>query len=267
MPEAKTSLDYLSKLMPTFVTTSAYDQSMLAIQNKLDVTLCESACTESDIDHCMLGRMASRKLREVAEEICSLEIPDVRYRLNVPMSLDKRDIKITTTLDEALGDGMIEPGRALMESCVPMNSSKKAYRLLDLRRQNNVDLDGTVYIGGDHTDYQIMDLVRDGSGLSIAFNGSDFAVRGSSIAIIAKSATVGAVFAHVFYDKGIQAALDLASNWSRGFMDSGDFPDRNLGDRLLKERHAFPEVYVTADEDIDELAQRSEKARDKIMGR
>lgn len=267
MPEAKESMEYLSNLMPTFITTSAYEQSMLALEIELDVPLCESACTESDIDHCMLGRVASKELREVAEEICSLEIPDVKYRLNVPMSLDRKDIKITNTLDSALADNMIEPGRALMESCVPMNSSKKAYRLLDLRRQNSVDLDGTVYIGGDHTDYQTMDLVRDGSGLAIAFNGSDFAIRGSNIAIISESATVGAVFAHVFYDKGIQAVLDLADAWDRGFLDSGDFPDRNLGDKLLSEKTPFPEVYITENEDIDELTEKCEKSRERILGK
>ena len=267
MPEAKASLEYLSELMPTYITTSAYEQSMLALENELDIALCESACTESDIDHCMIGRVASKELREAAEKIGSLEIPDVRYRLNVPMSLDSRDIKIAKVLDDALSDGMNEPGRALMESCVPMNSSKKAYRLLDLRRQNSIDLDGTVYIGGDHTDYQTMDLVRDASGLSIAFNGSDFAVRGSNIAVISESATVGAVLAHVFYDKGIQAVMDLAEAWDDGFVDSGDFPDRNLGDHLLKEKDPFPEVYITADEDIDDLCEISEKAREKILGR
>jgi len=267
MPEAKTSMEYLANLMPTFITTSAYEQSMLALENELDIALCESACTESNIDHCMLGRVASKELREVAEEICALEIPDVKYRLNVPMSLDRKDIKITNVLDSALADNMNEPGRALMESCVPMNSSKKAYRLLDLRRQNSIDLDGTVYIGGDHTDYQTMDLIKDGSGLSIAFNGSDFAIRGSNIAVVSQSATVGAVLAHVFYDKGIQAVLDLAKEWDRDYLDSGDFPDRNLGDKLLSEEGPFPEVYVTDDEDMDELTQKCEKAREKILGK
>ncbi len=265
MPEARTTMDYLSKLMPTFITTSAYEQSMLALENELDVTLCEYACTESDIDHCMLDRVASKKLRAVAETICSLDIPDTEYRLNVPMSLDKKDIKITNTLDEALADGMDPMGRALMETCIPMNSSKKAYRLLDLRRQNSIDLDGTVYIGGDHTDFQTMDLIRDGNGLSIAFNGSEFAIRGSNVAVVSESSTVGAVLAHVFYDKGIQAVYNLIDEWDRDFLDSGDFPDRNLGDRLLGEPGPFPELYVTANEDLDELKEKSEKSRKKLM--
>ncbi len=267
MPESKTTLDYLSKLMPSFITTSAYEQSILALDNEMDVPLCEYACTESDIDHCMMDRVASKNLRKVAETICSLEIPDVEYLLNVPMNLDKKDIKITNTLDDALADGMDPMGRSLMETCIPMNSSKKAYRLLDLRRQNSIDLDGTVYIGGDHTDFQTMDLIRDGNGLSISFNGSEFALRGSNVAVISESATVGAVLAHVFYDKGIQAVYDLIEMWDKDLLDSGDFPDRNLADRMLSEPGPFPELYVTADEELADLKEKSEKARKRIMSR
>ncbi len=267
MPEAKTSLEYLAALLPTYITSSAYEQTMLAIENALDVPLCESACAESGMDHCVLGRVASKKLRETADTISSLEIPDTKYRLNVPMSLDEKDIKIPSVLDEALGDGMVETGRAFMESCVPMNSSKKAYRLLDLRRQNGIDLDGTVYIGGDHTDYQILDLIRDGYGLSMAYNASDFAIRGSTITVISESATAGAFLTDVFYDKGIQAVTDLADSWSRGYLESGDVPDSNLKERLLSERTPFPKVYVTRKDNMEDLIEESEKARARLMRR
>ena len=255
---------YLSRLMPSFITTSSYEQALMALEERLDAPLCESESTQYDYTTGLIGRPGSKALRDMAAEINSLEMPDISYKLDVPTSLDPRDIDIIRMLDECLGDGMNDEGRLAMESCQPMNSSKKAYRLLDIRRQCGIDLDGTAYIGGDHTDYQAMNLVKEHSGLSLAFNGSEIAVRGSNIAVISESATVGAVLAGAFYDKGIQAVMDLADRWDRGFADSGDFPDRHLGDRLLGEKH-FPEVYVTADADLDVLCEKSERMRDSMM--
>lgn len=80
---------------------------------------------------------------------------------------------------------------SLMESVTPVTSHKKAYQLLDIRRQTNIDLDSTFYMGGDNTDFQALDLVRDSGGVAVAFNGTDFAVRGSTIAILSKDSTVG----------------------------------------------------------------------------
>jgi energy-converting hydrogenase A subunit R len=257
-------MKYLADLLPTYITTSSYDQALMALEEKLRTPLCESEPTEYDYTTGQIGRIGSKVLREMAAEMNSLEIPDVTYQFNVPTNLDKRDIKIIQKLDHFLGDGMTDEGRLAMESCQPMDSSKKAYRILDLRRQRGIDLDGTIYIGDDHTDYQSLSLVKDSSGLAMSFNGSEIAIRGSNITVISESATVGAVLAGTFYDKGIQAVLDLADKWDRGFADSGDFPDRHLADRLLSEKK-FPEVYATDDVDLDDLCEKSEKMRDRMI--
>ena len=65
----------------------------------------------------------------------------------------------------------------------------------------------------------------------------------------------------------MNAVLDLADAWDRGFLDSGDFPDRNLGDKLLSEKTPFPEVYITENEDLDELTEKCEKSRERILGK
>ncbi len=261
---APAAMVYLSELMPTYITTSSFGQALMALEEKLGAPLCESECTEYDYATGQIGRIGSKALRDLASEMNSLEVPDITYQFNVPTSLDSRDVKIIQKLDHFLGDGMPDEGRLAMESCQPMTASKKAYRLLDLRRNNGIDLDGTAYIGNDHTDYQCMSLVKDSNGLSLSFNGSEIAVRGSNIAVISGSATVGAVLAGVFYDKGIQAVLDLADRWDRGFADSGDFPDRYLGDKLLAEKE-FPKVYATDDVDLDDLCEESGKMRERMM--
>lgn len=268
MPNAEVTLRYISRLMPTFITTSMYEHSVLEMEERLDAPLSECYCTHVELDQATFGRSESRKLREVAQTIASLRIPKTVYKLNIPMEVDEADVKIIKTLDTVFGDVMPElPAMSLMESTVPMSSHKKAYQLLDIRRQTNIDMDSTFYIGGDPTDFQPLDLVRDSGGAAVSFNGAEFAVRGCNVAIMSKDSTVGAVFAEEFYSKGIQAVYDLANNWDRKYLKNADFPDGHLVKRMLEfHPRKLPEVYLVDKKNVDEIAEKSDKFRKNLLG-
>ena len=58
--------------------------------------------------------------------------------------------------------------------------------------------------------------------------------------------------------------VDEQLGYLKSLADSGDFPDRHLADRLLSEKK-FPEVYATDDVDLDDLCEKSEKMRDRMI--
>ncbi len=265
MPGAKDAMKYLSALMPSYVTTSTYEQAMIPLMDALDAPLADSACSESLMDQSSFGRVYSKSIMKTAKKISGLEIPTKFYALGKETSLDSKDIKIIECMDEVLDEKIEGPGEHLMESSAMMVSSKKAYRLLDVRRSANVDLDGMVYIAGDHSDYQAMNLVQENGGLAISFNGSEYAVRGSSIAVISRSATVGALLSYLFYDKGIQAVTDLVKDWSRDALMGMGFTDRYLADQLLSETTPWPEVYLVDKDNVDAVAERSDKVHAMMM--
>ena len=265
MPGAEDAIRYLSKLLPTYVTSSTYEQAMLPLEEALDAPLADVACSQSLMDQSNFGRMYSKTIKKTAEKIAKLEIPETFYALEKETSLDSRDISIIEFMDDVLDEKIEGPGEHLMESNAVMNSSKKAYRILDIRRSVNVDLDGMVCIAGDHSDYQTMDLIREGNGLSISFNGSEYAVRGSSIAVISESATVGALLSYLFYDKGVQAVTDLVKDWSRDTLRYMGFTDRYLAEKLLSETTPWPEVYLVNKNNMDRIAERSDKVHSMMM--
>ncbi len=267
MPGAKEAMGYISSLLPTFMTTSMYEHGAMAAMDALDRPVLDLGCSQMSLDDHELGRPDARRIREMTESITALKVPKTEYALNVPMEIDEGDVKIIRTMDDILKTGIPETnGMALMESVIPMTSHKKAYRLLDIRRQTSIDLDATMYIGGENTDYQAMDLVRDSGGLSIAFNGTDFAVRGSNIAIMSNDATVGAMFVEQFYNRGIESALELAGNWDRKYIKKCDFPDENLVARVLEAHpRKLPEVCVVDKRNVDEIAAKSAAYRKKTL--
>lgn len=267
MPGSEDALRFVSKLLPTFVSTSIYEHGWLEVSERVDAPLCDPFYSRMDLDRTEFGRSDSRKIREMGDRITALRVPKTVYELNVPMEVDPADVKIIKTLDRILQDEMPgTPGMALMEGSTAITSHKKAYHLLDIRKQTNIDLDCTMYVGGEDTDYQCLDLVRDAGGVAMSFNGTDFAVRGANIAIMSKDSTVGAVFASLFNDRGIEAILNLAANWNRDYLKKCEFPDRSLLNRMLQAHpRKLPEVYAVDKNNVDEIAARSAEFRKKLM--
>jgi energy-converting hydrogenase A subunit R len=268
MPNSARTMKYISNLMPTYITTAVFEHCMMEILERLDSPLCQYVCSKLCIDQSMMGRSESRKLRDIAEEICKLKVPDTFYELNVPMELRDEDVKIIKLLDTIINETIPDWGAmALMESTEAVTSHKKAYRMLDIRRLTAIDLDCTMYVGSSSTDFQPLDLVRDAGGLSIAFNGEDFAVRGCNVAILSSDTTVVSIFASVFMDKGPLAAYELAENWSRDYLVNTDFPDVNLIKTFLREHpDDLPEVYAVDDDNVEEISKRSEEYRKTLLG-
>lgn len=267
MPGAEDALRYISRLLPTHVSTSLYEHAWIDLAERIDAPLCDVFCSKVDMDHMEFGRSDARRVREICERIASLKIPRTVYELNVPMEVNEKDVRIIRTMDDILKEEIPGlPAMGFMESVNAVTSHRKAYQLLDIRKQSSIDLDSTMYIGGEDTDYQCLDLVRDAGGVALSFNGTDFAVRGCNIAILSKDATVGAVFASLFNDRGIEAILDLAENWNRNYLKNCEFPDRNLLDRMLAAHpRKLPEVYAVDGSNVDEVAELSAEFRKKVF--
>ena len=263
MPNADRTMRYISNLMPAYINTSVFEHGMMEILDRLGAPLCQISDTKLCVDQSMMGRSEARKLRELAAEIATLRIPDTFYELNVPTELKDEDVTIIRTLDSVLPGKVSSLGAmGLMESVDPMTSHKKAYRMLDIRRLTAIDLDSTMYVGSASTDFQPLDLVRDGNGLSVSFNGEEFAVRGSNVAVLSEDTTVASVFASVFFDKGTVNATLMAENWSRDYLRKMDFPDQALLDSFLRENpDGLPEVHLVTEKNVDEVSKRSDAFR------
>ncbi len=267
MPNASRTMRYISNMMPSHITTSVFEHGMMEILDRLNIPLCQIADTKLIIDQSMMGRAEARRLRDLATEIAALRIPDTFYELNVPTELMDEDVTIIRTLDSVFPGKISSLGAmGLMESADPMTSHKKAYRMLDIRRLTAIDLDSTMYIGSASTDFQPLDLVRDANGLAISFNGEEFTVRGSNVAVLSEDTTVASVFASVFFDKGTTNATLMAENWSREYLRKMDFPDLALLEAFLRENpDKLPEVHLVTEKNVDELSKRSDAFRRTVV--
>lgn len=268
MPEAGTTMRYALNVMSTFITTSLYEHDVMNICDSLDIPMGNINCTELSLDAQDMSRQDARALRDAASIVTSLRIPKTEYLLDVPMELDPLDVKILKTMDDLAAELMaMESASSMMRSMTSVGSNDKAYALLEIRRKTSIDLDGTAYIGSDTSDYQSMELVKESGGLALSFNGADFAVRGSNVAILSNDCTVAGVLLQEFYNGGIEAVLDLVNNWDRKSLKKGSYSDPHLMEAMLAANpKKLPEVVAVNRQNVEEISKKSTAYRKRILG-
>lgn len=267
-PSAGKTMRYASGLMPTFIATGLYEHDMMNICEGLGIPMGNMVYSELSLDASDMTRQEGRILREAAAEITALKVPKFEYELNVAMELDPADVKIIRVMDGIYNEKLPKMSAgAIMRSMTSVGSNEKAYSLLEIRRKTSIDLDGTAYIGSDTSDYQAMELVNESGGLAISFNGEDFAVRGSNVAVLSKDCTVAAVLLQAFYNEGLEAVLRMTENWNRTYLKNMEFPDPGLMDAFLEANpKKLPEVMAVDRKNVEEVVEKSKAYRKKILG-
>lgn len=267
MPGAEKAVHYFLDSMPVFMDSRIYEHAAYALCDKLNVPSSIIGASMLSLDDAQMSRQTCKEIRGMAADITGLRISEAKYKLNVPVELDDAEVGMVSTLDDIfLKKFQKSEGLEVMQNTTSAGSSEKAYALLDIRKGTQVDLDGTVYIGGEQVDFQVLDLVKDGNGLAMSFNGSEFAVHGSNVAVISEDCTVAAVLAAKFYDTGIQGVFDLVDHWDRKYLEDHDFQFGNLVDEMLERNpDSLPEVYRIDRDNVDEIASRSDAFRTEMF--
>ena len=259
MPEAGHTIRHAMNVMPGFITTGLYEHDVMNICDALGIPMGNISYTDLSLDSEDMTRPEGRILRDLASDITSLRLPRTEYPLNVPMELDPLDVRVLKIMDKVVEDmKSLESTQAMMRSMSSIGSNEKAYTLLEIRRRTSIDLDGTAYVGSHASDYQAMELVNESGGLSISFNGDDFAVRGSTIAVLSNDCTVAGVLLQEFYNSGIEAVTDLVENWNRKYLKERTFSDPHLVNAMLKvNSRKLPEVFIVDRDNVNEIAEKS----------
>lgn len=267
VPGSNRAMSYIYGLLPTFVTTGSFEHHMMNVCDAIDFPMSNVSCTQVEFDSIDLDRQEAKILRELANKITALRVPKTLYSVTDTDILDEGDAKIVNELDKIFIDTI--PAMQIdktVKDITPIGANEKAYSLLEIRRKTEIEFGSTIYIGGDISDHQALDLVCESDGLAVSFNGSEYAVRASNVAIMSNNAIVSAVLTAEFYNEGIEAVYDMIENWDRKKLATHKCADRNLMDTMLE---AFPKklpvVKKVDRHNVDDVVIESEAFRKKIL--
>lgn len=265
MPNADSMMRYFLDIMPVFLNSSLYEHAADAICEMTGVPVLSAGSTEMELDEFAMTVGEMREIRKIAREIAKIPTPSPNE--SHAIELNKEEVRIVSFLDDVFQNRFQGNAAAeLIHNTHSIGVSEKSYNLVDIRKNTQIDLDCMMYVGGENSDCQVLNLVSDSNGLSIAFNGTDVAVESSKVAVIADDCTVVTFLGSVFFDTGPQGVMDVIADWNRDALAGFDAPDPNLRDRLLEMYpKELPEVYLIDESNSKSIAERSNVYRNKMI--
>jgi len=268
VPGAEKTMRFINELMPAFIVSTSYEHYVNAVCESIGFPFENAFCTTLRIDSARISEWEQETLRNCAQEIASLsmiEIPDNALSLE---EFDEKSRSTVERLDEIFWNELTDLSTySLIMDVDPVGGEEKASSILEIQRATGVGLESTMYLGDSITDVQALQLVRDGGGVSVSFNGNSYAIREAEICVISPNTVVTSVLAETFSTAGREGVMNLVENWEVDFLRRSGY----VHDYLIMElERVFPDELPTLERitfnNIDRLTRESSAFRRTVRG-
>jgi energy-converting hydrogenase A subunit R len=156
----------------------------------------------------------------------------------------------------------MKAGRILLE-VNPVGGSEKAAAITEIAAKLDASLDNVMYVGDSITDVSAFRLVRSAGGVTVSFNGNNYAVREAEIAVLSRNAIVTAFLANTFNRLGKSRLLTLAEQWKPSAITKSAL-DRPLKGKVCEK--GFPKVELITKKNMTRLMRESGEFRKNVRG-
>jgi len=213
IPQADQMLQELLELVPAFIVSTSYSPYIMAVCETLGFPFSNTYSTSVDLDRYQLKESERKTLKEMHARI--LDLPD--------FSIPKGAGSIGDLTEEA-GQAVQELDRIfwrslpdmeinrIVEDVNPVGGREKASAIQEIAEVEGVELRDVMYVGDSITDVEAFRMLKTAGGLTVSFNGNDWAVKEASYAVTSRSALPIAWLAGLFVDQGMRAFEDLTLN-------------------------------------------------------
>jgi len=267
VPGAQNTLTFVRKLLPSFIVSTSYEQYISALCTLTGFPFENTYCTSLNIDKYDITAEETKRLKEMGKEIAALPMIEIPKNASSVNEFSQKDQETIERLDEIFWQEIpkMESGRMLLE-VNPVGGSEKERAVKDIVEKLGCSLDRVMYVGDSITDVPPLKLVRDHGGLTVSFNGNDYSVRESEIAVLSGDTTVTSVLAEAFSRLGKEGALRLVEEWGPYGLE------KYCGSPVLRERMGvlfsggFPQVERVTADNMERLMKESGVFRKTVRG-
>ncbi|MGQ9607965.1 MAG: HAD hydrolase family protein [bacterium] len=259
IPYADIALNYICKIMPSFIISTSYCQYINALCDAIGFPYQNIYCTELPIDSYEISPNEIKRIKDFHEEILSLPDIDIPKNAFSEEDLDDTSLKSIKRLDiifwEKIANMAI--GKLLVD-INPIGGIEKARAIKQSCEITGIELSNVMYIGDSITDEAALKMVKEAGGIAISFNGNRYAVRSANIVCISPDALILAFLAQ-YFNEG-KDIFELAFEWESKKM--------NINDIMDIPKLALDDIIITAVEptNIDDLISKSESYRKTVRG-
>jgi energy-converting hydrogenase A subunit R len=264
---SKDTLQHARAVASAFIVSTSYEHYIKALCKALDFPYKNTYCTKLSIDKYSVTEQEKMRLREVTREIAQMpmiNIPSVAKRIEDFASTDQETIRRLDTRfwNEIAGMSL---GR-IFSDVTTVGGSQKAEAIEKAVEALGAQLSDVMYVGDSITDVEAFKLVRENGGLTVSFNGNQYAVKNAEIAVLCENSTVTAVIADLFCKFGKQKTLQVLSNWNSKALRQSAVSQPLLDRFFALYAAALPKVQIVTAENMETLAKESSEFRKKVRG-
>jgi len=267
IPNARDTLQYVRNIAHTFIVSTSYEHYIKALCQALNFPYENTYCTKVSLDKYYMTAGEKNSLKDLTREIqqmFTIEIPSGAKSLN---DFPEEYRKTIQRLDEIFWKEIanMESGKIFRE-VNPVGGEEKADAVKEAAERAGADLSSVMYVGDSITDVEAFKLVKENNGLTVSFNGNQYAVKNAEIAVLSENTIVTAIIADAFCRFGKRETLDLVENWSLEALKNSHVSQTLLNRLFVLYPGELPKVKIITSENMEVLIKESSKFRKKVRG-
>jgi len=267
VPGARDTIQFVVDLMPSFIVSTSYEHYVSSLCHLTGFPYDNVYCTKLNIDRYEMSREEANRLKEIREEISAMSMIEIPENTKSVHDFSQRDQQTIHRLDEIFWKEIpkMESGKMLKE-VNPVGGYEKAKAVQDIVEKLDSRLSNVMYVGDSITDVPPFQLVRKNGGLTVSFNGNEYAIREAEIAVLSGNTIVTSVLAEAFSRLGKEQVIRLVEEWTpSGLKKYCATP--MLRDRMFKlYPDVFPQVEMITVGNRKRLKKESSAFRKTVRG-
>jgi energy-converting hydrogenase A subunit R len=265
---SKDTLQHVRAVASAFIVSTSYEHYIKALCRAINFPYENTYCTKLSIDKYAVTEKEKMRLKEIAKEIAQMPMIVIPPAAKLIEDFSVADQETIERLDTIFWSEIESMSLGRISSEVPtVGGSQKAAAIEDVVAKLHVALEDVMYVGDSITDVEAFQLVRENGGLTVSFNGNNYAVRNAEIAVLSENNVVTAIVADVFCRQGKQAVLNLVENWNLESLERNGMVSLSLLDHLFSRYpQTLPKVQIVTAKNMETLAKQSSEFRKKVRG-
>jgi len=267
IPSIKHTLRHVQHLAPSFIISTSYEHYLKALCQAVNFPFQNTYCTRLSLDKYTVAEKEKTQVKQMAREIAQMPEFEITTETKSLKEFSQEAQTAIRRLDDIFWNEIagMRVGRIYSE-VNPIGGSGKAEAIKDVVQKLAARLQDVMYVGDSITDEEAFKLVRKNGGLTVSFNGNQYAVRNAEIAALSENSLVTAIIADAFVRFGKPEALSLVKHWSRRALEESSV-NKALLDRFFSLYPSdLPKVKITTSENIEALAKESSEFRNHVRG-
>jgi len=261
------TLTHILSTADAFIVSTSYEHYIKALCSFVGFPFKNTYCTRLCIDKYKLTPQEKAKLKALAKEIASMQIMRIPPNSKSLNDFSAKDQETICRLNEIFWKEIPDMHCArIFSEVTTVGGEQKAQAIRDITKKLGTQLSSVIYVGDSITDVQAFQLVRENGGLTIAFNGNNYAVENAEVSVLSENNLVTAIIADVFLNHGKDHSLKMLENWSSENLKQSSINPLLLNRVFALFPKALPKVQIVTSKNREALIKESSEFRKRVRG-